>query len=213
MSDQSKRLFLGLFLIAAGTVFLFQQLFHLPFGSLFFGALFALGGLVFLSLLYKDREKWWAAIPGFTLIGLGLLIAFSALFPKLPGKIGGVIFLASIGVSFLVIYLLKPDRWWPIIPAGVILTVAMVAALPQGSELGGATFFLGVGTTFGLLGLHPMGRQEKWPWIPAGICLGLGVLILILSGALIGTFAGWIWAALFIFAGIFLIIRAIHRKG
>jgi hypothetical protein len=58
-----------------------------------------------------------------------------------------------------------------------------------------------------------MGRQEKWPWIPAGICLGLGVLILILSGALIGTFAGWIWAALFIFAGIFLIIRAIHRKG
>ncbi|MBP8997923.1 MAG: hypothetical protein KBG10_06510 [Anaerolineaceae bacterium] len=213
MSDQSKRLFLGFLLIAAGVIFLLQQLFHLPFGNLFIASLFALGGFVFLYFLIKDRSKWWAAIPGFTLIGLGLLIAFSALFPKLPGKIGGAIFLASIGVSFLVIYLLNPARWWPIIPAGVILTIALVAALPQGSDLGGATFFLGVGATFGLLGLHPMGKQEKWPWIPAAICLGLGLLILILSGALIGTFAGWIWAALFILAGIFLIFRAIRRKG
>ncbi len=211
MTDQKKRILLGVLLIAAGGFFLLQQLFDLPFGGLFIGGLFALAGVVFLYFLLQDRAKWWAAIPGFTLLGLGALIALSALFPELGRRYGGSLFLAFIGLGFLVVYLLQTGQWWPIIPAGVLFTLALVAGLP-GGELGGAVFFLGVGATFALLGLHPMGRKDKWPWIPAGICLALGVLILVLSGALVGTVTGWVWALALILVGGFLVVRAMIKK-
>jgi hypothetical protein len=57
-----------------------------------------------------------------------------------------------------------------------------------------------------------MGKKDKWPWIPAGICLALGVLILVLSGALVGTVAGWIWAGAFLLVGGYLVVRAMVKK-
>lgn len=211
MSDQTKRILLGLLLIAAGGFFLLQQIVDIPFGGLFIGFLFALAGGVFLYFLIQDRNKWWAAIPGFTLLGLGALIALSSVFPELGRRFGGSVFLGFIGLAFLVVYLLQKTQWWPIIPAGVLFTLAVVAGLP-GGELGGAVFFLGVGATFAVLGLHPMGKADKWPWIPAGICLALGVLILVLSGALVGTVAGWIWALAFLLVGGYLVVRTLVKK-
>jgi membrane-bound ClpP family serine protease len=57
-----------------------------------------------------------------------------------------------------------------------------------------------------------MGKTEKWPWIPAGICFALAVLILALSGALVETIAGWVWALILILAGVFFVVRALNRK-
>jgi len=122
------------------------------------------------------------------------------------------LFLAFIGLSFLVVYLLRTEQWWPIIPAGVLFTLAVVAGIQGGGDLAGAVFFLGVGATFAALGLHPMGKTEKWPWIPAGICFALAVLILALSGALVETIAGWVWALILILAGVFFVVRALNRK-
>lgn len=212
MSDQSRRIFLGVVLILLGALFLLQQVFSIPFGGLFIALLFAAGGAVFLYFLIKDRSKWWAAIPGFVLLGLGALIAVSALLPEIGNRFGGSIFLGFIGIGFLVVYLLRTDQWWPIIPAGVLFTLAVVAGIRGGGELAGALFFLGVGGTFAALGLHPMGKTEKWPWIPAGICIALGVLILALSGALVQTTAGWIWALVLILGGGFFVVRALTRK-
>jgi hypothetical protein len=213
MTDRTKRIFLGVLLILAGAVFMLQQIFSIPFGGLFIALLFAIGGAVFLYFLLQDRKKWWAAIPGFVLLGLGALIALSSLFPELGNRFGGSVFLGFIALGFVLVYLLKTDQWWPIIPAGVLLTLAVVAGIRGGGSLGGAIFFLGVGGTFAALGLHPMGKKEKWPWIPAGICLGLGVLVLALSGDLVGTVAGWIWALAFILVGVFFVVRALVRKG
>ena len=212
MSDQSRRVFWGVVLILVGVLFLLQQVFSIPFGGLFIALLFAAGGAVFLYFLVKDRSKWWAAIPGFVLLGLGALIGISSLLPGVGNRIGGSIFLAFIGLGFLVVYLLRKDQWWPIIPAGVLFTLAVVAGIRGGGELNGAIFFLGVGGTFAALGLHPLAKTEKWHWIPAGICLGLGVLILILSGALVQTAAGWIGAIVLILSGGYFVVRALTRK-
>lgn len=211
MSDQTKRILLGVLLIAAGGFFLLQQVIDIPFGGLFIAMMFALAGFVFLYFLMQDRKKWWAAIPGFVLLGLGALIGLSSIFSEFGRRFGGSVFLGFIALGFLVVYLLQTTQWWPIIPAGVLFTLAVVAGLP-GGDLGGAVFFLGVGATFALLGLHPMGKKDKWPWIPAGICLVLGVLILGLSGALIGTIAGWVWALAFLLVGGFLVVRALLKK-
>lgn len=212
MTDQSKRIFFGVLLVLLGGLFLLQQIFSIPFGGLFIALLFALGGAVFLYFLVKDRSKWWAAIPGFVLLGLGALIASSSVFPQFSNRFGGSLFLAFIGLGFLVVYLLRREQWWPIIPAGVLFTLAAVAGIRGGGDLAGAVFFLGVGATFAALGLHPMGKNERWPWIPAGICFGLAVLILALSGALVETFAGWVWAAILILVGGFFVVRAMLRK-
>lgn len=212
MTDQTKRIFLGVLLIVAGGVFLLQQIFNIPFGGLFIALLFAMAGFVFLYFLLQDHKKWWAAIPGFTLLGLGALIATSSLLPEVSNRFGGSIFLGFIALGFLVVYLLQTSQWWPIIPAGVLFTLAIVAGIRGGGEIGGAVFFLGIGATFAALGFHPMGKKEKWPWIPAGICLALSVLILALSGALVGTIAGWVWALIFILVGGFFIVRALTRK-
>lgn len=212
MSDQSKRILLGVLLVVAGAVFLLQQLLDIPVGGLFIALLFVMAGCVFLFLLLKDREKWWLVIPGFTLIGIGAVIAMDKLFPRIGGRFGGAIFLAAVALSFLVIYILKPSQWWPIIPAGILITLALVAGLELEGTASGGLLFLGIGATFTVLGLMPVGKTEKWPWIPAGICLLLGLILFASSGVLMESAMGWVLALVLIAAGAYFVIRSLVRK-
>lgn len=213
MKDNTRSIFLGVLLVLAGIIFLLQQLFNVPIGALFIALLFAAGGVAFLYVLLRDRKQWWAVIPGFTLLGLATLIAVSKLFPAFSDRFGGTIFLGSIALSFVLIKILNPDQWWPVIPAGVLATLAVIPALRSSNGmLIPAIFFIGIGATFAILGLLPVGKTEKWPWIPAGICLGIGAIFLVSSGILMNTAFGWIWAAAFIAVGGFLVIRSMVKK-
>lgn len=212
MSEQSKRILLGVLLVVAGGVFLLQQLLDIPVGGLFIALLFIIAGCVFLYFLLKDREKWWLVIPGFTLIGIGAIIAMDKLFPQLAGRFGGSVFLAAVALSFLAVYILKPAQWWPIIPAGILITLALVAGLQINGMASGGLLFLGIGTTFAVLGLMPVGKTEKWPWIPAGICLLLGLVLFASSGVLMESMVGWVLALGLIAAGAYFVIRSLVKK-
>lgn len=211
-SEKTKRLFLGAVLVLAGIIFLLQQIFNISIGGLFIALLFAAGGAAFFYVFFKNREKWWALIPGFTLLGLAALIASGELFPAVSNRFGGSIFLGAIALSFVTIYLIRPIHWWPIIPAGVLTTLAIVAGIRGNGMAQGALFFLGVGATFALIALLPAGKKEKWAWIPAGILLAFGILLLVGSGALINSFLGWVWALAFVAVGVFFIVRSFTRK-
>lgn len=213
MNDNSKRFLFGGLLVLAGIIFLLQQLFHWPVGGVLFSTLFAAGGFVFLFVFLRDHTKWWALIPGLTLLGLGLLIAMSDLFPRFADHFGAALFLGSIAIAFYLILFFKRDFWWAIIPAGVLTTIALITTLHGNNGIfGGGLFFLGIGATFAALGLMPLGKKDKWPWIPAGVCLVLGTLILIGSGALVNTVFGWVWAGAFLLAGGYLVIRSLVKK-
>lgn len=215
MTDSAKRIFAGIALILVGGLFLVQQIFHLPFhlGGVLVAATFVLAGAIFLYVLATRRENWWAAIPGFVLLGLGALIAVGEFFPAFGGTFGGTLFLGFIGLAFLVVYLLHREFWWAVIPAGVMFTLALVAWVAQYNGFAsGATFFLGLAATFAVLGLMPIGRDEKWPWIPAGICAVLGTLLMLGSGAFLQTAAGLIWPAVLVLSGVFLIARTFIKK-
>lgn len=213
MKKISKQAFFGGLLILAGIIFLIQQLFHLPIGGLFVAMFFLAGGLIFLYLVLVDKERWWALIPGSTLVGLAALIACGDLAPLFTDLFGGTIFLGSIALGFLGVYLLKPSNWWAVIPAGVVATIALIAGI-HGNHgmLQGGVFFLGIAATFAAVGLLPAGKHEKWPWIPAGICFLIGSLILVGSGALVDTIFGWVWAVAFIGVGIYLVTRSFIKK-
>lgn len=213
MNDNSKRFLFGGLLVLAGVIFILQQLFNWSIGGVFISMLFAAGAFVFLFVYLSDRSKWWALIPGFTLLGLAAIIATGDLFPRFSGRFGGAIFLGCIAMAFILIFVTRRDFWWAVIPAGVLTTLAIMTAIPSGNGLfTGGFFFLGIGATFGLLGLLPVGKKDKWPWIPAAICLVLGTLILIGSGALVNSIFGWIWAGLFLVAGIYLVVRTLTKK-
>lgn len=212
MSDQTKRILFGVLLVLAGGVFLLQQLLNIPIGGLFIALLFVVAGCVFLYFLLRDREKWWLVIPGFTLLGIGAIIAMDKLFPQMAGRFGGSIFLGAVALSFLVVYILKPTQWWPIIPAGILITLALVAGLELNGAANGGLLFLGIGATFTVLGLMPVGKNEKWPWIPAVICLLLGLILVASSGALMESAMGWVLALVLIALGAYFVIRSLVKK-
>ena len=81
-NSNKKQILIGSLLVLAGLLFLFQQLFDLPVGALFFSLLFAAGACIFFYVVGKNLENWWAFIPGFTLLGLAVLIGSSALFDQ-----------------------------------------------------------------------------------------------------------------------------------
>jgi len=213
MSDNSKRFLFGGLLVLAGVVFILQQLFNWPIGGVFISLLFAAGAFIFLFVFLGDHSKWWALIPGMTLLGLAGIIATGDLFPRFNSQFGGTIFLGSIALAFILIFVVRRDFWWAVIPAGVLTTLALMTAIPaENGLLTGGLFFLGVGATFGVLGLLPVGKKDKWPWIPAAICIVLGTLILIGSGALVNSVFGWVWAGAFLVAGIYLVVRSLVKK-
>jgi hypothetical protein len=216
MNNTAKRIFAGIALILVGGLFLVQQIFHLPIhlGGVMVAAFFAFAGLIFLYVLINNRENWWAAIPGFVLLGLGALIASGEFFPVFANRFGGSLFLGSIGLAFLTVYLIKRENWWAIIPCGVLFTLALVAGVAQYNGMAsGAMFFLGIAATFAVLGMMPVGRNEKWPWIPAGICAILGTMLLLGSGAFMNSIAGLVWPIILVLVGGFLIVRTFLKKN
>lgn len=122
---------------------------------------------------------------------------------------GGSFVLGGIGLAFLFVYLANREFWWALIPAGVMMTLAVVVGLSsvfQGVETGGI-FFLGLGLTFAIVALLPNPHgQMKWAFIPAAILGSIGLLLLLVWTAAIN----YLWAIGLILVGIFLLLRAIR---
>jgi len=211
MNAKTSRIFFGALLIFLGVLFFLQQFLHVDIAALIFAGVFVLGGAIFFYVFGRNTEHWWALIPGFTLAAIGGLIAMSELFPALA-TYGGAFFLGMIGASFLIIYLVRREFWWAIIPTGVLFTLALVTIVAEfNGALSGALFFFGLAVTFGILGLMPVGKAEKWPWIPAGICAAIGFIVIATSGVLVNSVFGYIWPALLLVVGVYLVVRSIRQ--
>jgi hypothetical protein len=205
------RLLVGSLLILAGILALVDAITGLNLGDLVWAVLFIFGGLAFISVLTADRKNWWAAIPGFTLIGIGAEIGIDNLFPVFTEAAGGAFVLGGIGLAFLVVYLLDRSFWWAIIPMGVMFSlVALILLEPYlpGSEV---IFFLGLAATFGVLALLPIdnGKRTFWPVIPAGVLLVIGLIVGIGSY----NWTGFLMPVVIIAVGVYLLVRAMRAQA
>ena len=201
------RLLIGILLVLGGVLSLLDvQGVISNAGGIFWGVIFAAGGLAFLYLLFNDPGNWWAAFPGFTLLGL----AASAFLPESLENYGGLAFFLGISAGFWWVYFTDRSRWWAIIPAGVLLTLGVVSVLDnvEGLETGGI-FFLGLGVTFLLVALLPGERWRSWALIPG--------ILLVLFGAVLGTpffgLAGFFWPAILIILGVFFVFRFFRDRS
>lgn len=208
-----SRVLWGSFLILAGLLFLLQNVFNLPLGGLFWAALLALGGLVFISVYLNNRLHWWALIPGFTLLGVAATVFVNNFFPLLDDISGGLFVLGGIGLAFAAIYLADRRNWWAIIPAGVMFTLAAISVLDQllvGFDSGGL-LFLGLALTFVLVAILPNPQgQMTWAWYPAVVLAVIGLIIAVASQNLFRYF----WPLILILGGLVLIFRTlVMRRG
>lgn len=201
------RLLIGVLLVLGGVLSLLDVQGIISNGSgIFWGLIFGAGGIAFLYMLFNDPSNWWAAFPGFTLLGL----AASSFLPDSLEAYDGLVFFLGISMAFWWVYFSNRERWWAIIPAGVLLTLGVVSALDSlnGRQTGGS-FFLGLGLTFVLVAILPGGSSRSWALIPG--------IILLLFGALLGTpFIGitqYLWPAVLIVLGIYLVFRFMRNQS
>lgn len=196
------RLLLGILFVLGGLLSLLDAMGVISNGGgIFWGLIFAAGGLIFLYMLINNRENWWAAFPAFTLLGL----AASSFLPRSLSAYDGLVFFAGISLGFWWVYITGRDRWWAIIPAGVLLTLGIVSSVDNviSDAASGGLFFLGLGVTFILVALLPGGHGRSWALIPGAV--------LLIFGALLGTpfrgFTDYLWPAVLILLGGYFVLR------
>jgi hypothetical protein len=205
MNRWNARVWVGVGLVVFGLLSLVERFgFLRGVTSLIWGALLLAAGLFFLyRFVNNNRSEWWAAIPGFALLGLGL----SSLSSVFLSGWSGFLFLGMLGLGFFVVYLSRREFWWAIIPGGVFVTLAgitMLSDVYRVSDSGGLVL-VGFGLTFILVAVV---ASLQWAWIPG--------LILVVIGALIGTpFIGsmnLLWPAALIVGGLLLIFQFVRRR-
>lgn len=213
MENPRTRTAVGLLLLGAGILVLLQNLGIVRSGlSLLWSVCFLVAGGIFTFVFLNDRKNWWAVIPGFALLGIGALILLGWALPVSGERWGGGLFLGALGAAFWVIYANRRDQWWPIIPGGVLMTLALVAVLDEGVGVGfdtGSIFFLGLGATFLLLYLLPTAAGKMtWAVYPAIILGAIGVIIALASSSLMR----YLGPLALVAAGVYLVYRAARPK-
>ena len=173
---------------------IFQGMSHLV-GALFFAFL---GGLALRH--YQRKHRTGSLVGAFVLFGLAAAAAVS-------GALSGFFFLGLIGAGFGAIYYTDRERWWAIIPAGTLLSLAVVAALDELAPRyeSGSVLFLGLAATFLLLTRLPE-DPKRWAIYPAIAFVVLAVLGLSVGG-------NWLLPLALVGVGVYLLYRRGEGDG
>lgn len=176
------RLLWGMLLILGGILFLLYELGYFLISDFAWAIILGIAGLAFLSVFIADQRQWWALFPGFALLIGTSVILLENVFPQWPDELGGVIALGGIGLAFLIIFFINLENWWALVPAGVLISLAVAIGLTAFLEesLMPGVFLMGLGLTFGGISFisTPKGRM-RWALIPAVVLLVIGFILLV----------------------------------
>ncbi len=120
-------------------------------------------------------KSWsWNALFGLLLLLGGLLLLVRNLFPlsNFDSWVWSGLLLLS-GLLFFYLWATQRSRWWALLPAGVLTSLAAVTLLSHlpGSvgHYAGPVFLLGLSATF--FAVYLANRSYRWSLIPSGILL------------------------------------------
>jgi hypothetical protein len=213
MNRRTIQIVFGVVVVAAGVLLLLQATGLLPVPGLLWTGLLAAAGIAFWFVFFTQRQSWWAALPGAALLGAAVITVME-LDPAGFGQWTEVPMLAALGVGFWAVYLRDRERWWAVIPGGVLLTLAVVAGVTStvAGQITGAIFLFGLAVTFALVAVLPGGlRRRWWAWIPAGVLAAAGTLALLAAGEWL-PLLNYVWPIAVIVAGLFLLSNALQRR-
>jgi hypothetical protein len=192
MPIQNARNWLGgLALILAGVVLLAQSLGYLgPFTPLVWMYLFAGASVVFfITYFLSGVQEWGWLFPACILGGVALTLALVQ--SNVDDPILGTPVLIGVAVPFIVAFALDRRRWALLIPAWVLIAIAVIVAFAERvpGELIGGLVMWAIALPF--LVVYLRDRSRWWALIPAFVLAALGTLIpltSILEGEWVGTF-------------------------
>lgn len=115
---------------------------------------------------------------------------------------------------------MRRDLWWALIPGGVLLSLAVTAALgDSGFGVGhdnpvGGVFIFSLGLTFLVVALAPPthDRSRWWAYIPAALLTVLGALIFTSAKTYLQNF-NVIVAIVMLFGGGYLLLKALNNRS
>lgn len=179
------------------------------------GDILATGVLTIVALpflgvfLYRPKENWWALIPTWVLLSIGIMVLLIGLGVLEDGAVPLYV-LSSVGLPFLVVYLVNRENWWALIPAWVMLSIGTMIFLIDARILNDlaipAYVMFAIALPFFVVFLTNR-KQNRWALIPGGI---LGVIGL-------GFFAGtdqaqYVIPAALILVGGWVLLGSMRRK-
>lgn len=204
---------LGALVLLAGVLLLLETTGIVPSQPVLWTVVLAGAGATFGYVFVADRAAWWAAIPSAALFG-AMLARLMELDADGLGQWTEVPMLAALGIGFVAVYLRDRRHWWALIPGGMLLTLAVLAAVATivDGTIAGAIFLFGAAITFALVAALPGGEKARWwAYIPAGILAVVGVAVSLTAADWL-TALNVVWPSAVIVAGAFLIWRAVRSR-
>jgi len=80
--------------------------------------------LPFLLIYLQDRAKWWALIPAYVLLSIGIMLLLEE-FGILNDFLIPAYVMFVIAIPFFVVYIRNPQQWWPLIPGGILGAIGL----------------------------------------------------------------------------------------
>jgi hypothetical protein len=80
--------------------------------------------LPFLAVFWRDRAQWWALIPAYVLLVIGVMIGLIGL-GVLDDLLVPAYVLFAIAIPFFVVYARDRRLWWALIPGGILAVVGL----------------------------------------------------------------------------------------
>ncbi|MFC2036816.1 hypothetical protein ACFLYD_02435 [Chloroflexota bacterium] len=99
--------------------------------------------LPFLGVFLRNRAQWWALIPAYVLLVIGVMIGLLAL-GVLNDLLVAAYVLFAIAIPFFVVYARDRKLWWALIPGGVLAVVGLSLFVAESAfvYIGAALLFL-----------------------------------------------------------------------
>ncbi|MFL7791223.1 MAG: hypothetical protein AB8I69_03710 [Anaerolineae bacterium] len=165
--------------------------------------------LPFLVVFLRDHSRWWALIPAYVLIAIGIIISLSE-WNVVSDEIIAPFILSIIALPFLVVFLYNRGNWWALIPAYVLLVIGVMVALIDLQVLSDllipAYVLLAIALPFFVVFVR--NPKHWWALIPGGILTIIGLSFLLATAAVQVVGA----AALIIVGVVILVLQLVRKK-
>jgi hypothetical protein len=80
--------------------------------------------LPFLVVFLRNRQQWWALIPAYVLLAIGVMVGLLGLGVLTDLLVPAYVMLA-IAIPFFVVYVRNPEQWWALIPGGILAAIGL----------------------------------------------------------------------------------------
>jgi len=180
-------------------------------GGEWVGALFLfMIALSFLLVYLNNQTRTWAVLVAYitAVLGIAPLMATGGR----DAAYYGPIFLFAVALPFFILYFRSADNWWAIIPAGVMTTLSIIAALAiagliRNENQGGyanAFFMFGLAATFAVVWLR---HAKAWAKVVTIVLAALAV-----ASVFFATYSQIFWPVAIILGGIYLLFTALRPR-